>query len=524
MGIRLSGLVSGMDTESLVKELMSAQSLKKTKIESKITKLEWKQEKWKELNTKIYALYTGNLSKIKTQGSYLAKTATSSNEEVATVTAKNTAVAGSHSIEVKSLASAQYITGGKTASDVTLETKLVDVKTLQGSVAVNATEGTEDTDAIIEDPITTITITSGSNKVDFEMKKDSTVNDFLKACTKAGLNASYDTTQDRFFISSKESGTANAFTITDGADGKVLANLGLGNITYDKSTKDVTVTPSNNDIYAVKPSDCTVVYNNALLTSSTNTITVNGLTITAKAESTSPVNITVSKDTQKVYDMVKNFVKSYNELIKEMNELYNASSAKGYDVLTEEEEEAMTDDQVEKWNDKIKDSLLRRDTTLGGLVDSMKSSLQKSVKVNEKSYSLSTFGIGTTDYTEKGLLHIYGDADDSAVSDKDNKLMKALEEDPDTVMEALSGITSGLYKTMTEKMKSSTLSSALTYYNDKEMDKTMIRYKEELTKMETRLQTLESRYFKQFTAMETAMAKLNSQSSYISQLTGGSSQ
>ena len=57
MPIRMSGMISGMDTEALIKELMSAQSAKKTKLEQKKTKLEWKKEKWAELNTKIYKLY-----------------------------------------------------------------------------------------------------------------------------------------------------------------------------------------------------------------------------------------------------------------------------------------------------------------------------------------------------------------------------------------------------------------------------------------------------------------------------------
>ena len=67
MGIRMSGLISGMDTESIIKELMKAHSTKKTKTENKITKHEWKQEKWQELNKKIYALYTGTLTKAKTE-------------------------------------------------------------------------------------------------------------------------------------------------------------------------------------------------------------------------------------------------------------------------------------------------------------------------------------------------------------------------------------------------------------------------------------------------------------------------
>ena len=79
MQIRLSGMISGLDTDAIVKELMSAQSMKKTKIEQKKTKAEWKQDKWKELNTKLYALYTEQVGKLKLQSSYMTKKVTSSN-------------------------------------------------------------------------------------------------------------------------------------------------------------------------------------------------------------------------------------------------------------------------------------------------------------------------------------------------------------------------------------------------------------------------------------------------------------
>lgn len=42
--------------------------------------------------------------------------------------------------------------------------------------------------------------------------------------------------------------------------------------------------------------------------------------------------------------------------MKEMNTLYNADSAKGYEPLTSEEKEAMSDDDVKLWEDKIKKS------------------------------------------------------------------------------------------------------------------------------------------------------------------------
>ena len=200
-----------------------------------------------------------------------------------------------------------------------------------------------------------------------------------------------------------------------------------------------------------------------------------------------------------------------------MNDLYYAESARGYDPLSDDEREAMTDDQIEKWETKIKDSLLRRDNTLGSLMTSMKNALLTSVEVDGKKYSLSSFGVGTSsNYLERGLLHIQGDSEDSTYASYTNKLMNALEEDPDTVMQVFSGVAKNLYSAMQDKMKKTSLSSALTFYNDVYMKNQITALNKQISKEEDALTDLEDKYYDQFSAMETALAKLQSQQSSLS--------
>ena len=118
-------------------------------------------------------------------------------------------------------------------------------------------------------------------------------------------------------------------------------------------------------------------------------------------------------------------------------------------------------------------------------------------------------------------MHLQGDSEDTYGKDFDDKLKAALSEDADTVMKVLSGVTKELYDNMAEKKKTSSVSSALTFYNDKQMDKTMKTYKDDLSTLEDRLQEVEDRYYKQFTAMEVAMSKLNSQQSSLGSFMGG---
>lgn len=511
MAIRLSGLVSGMDTESMVSELMKAESLKKTKIQNKITTSEWKLEKWKDLNTKLYSFYTNQLSKFRMQGNFNVRKVSSSSENKLTVTANNAAPEGTHTLKILQLASSQFVTGKTLASGITADTKLSDLGMAVGDENV-------------------ITITAGSKTKTLTIKENTKISDFTQMLKSAGLNATYDTTQKRFFISSKESGTANAFTIsaTDGVD---LSKLGLSTITKtDNGDGTFTMTGDPSIVTLVQPADAKVIYNGAEITSSTNVITANGLTMTLKGISdglgTSDTQddevfrISVQEDTQAVYDMIKDFVKTYNELLKEMNEAYNASSAAGYEPLTDEQKAVMTDDQIEKWESKIKDSLLRRDGNLGTLIDTLRSIASDSVKYNGKDYSLATFGIASVNYTEKGILHIRGDKDDSMSSSYEDKLMKAINEDPDMVMEVFNQLADNLYSSFSEQMKSSTLRSALTLYNDKEINNQIKEYKDDLKEMEKKLQETETRYYKQFSAMESALSKLNSQSSSLMSMLG----
>jgi flagellar hook-associated protein 2 len=507
MPIRMSGLVSGMDTESIVKELMSAQRKKSTNLQNKKTKLEWKQEKWKELNKQIYSFYTGALSKAKMQGNYQTKKATSSNNAKVEVTAGSTAPEGVHKIQVKAVANTQYVTGTKLDSSVNSGTKLSDLGF--------------NTD-------TSITVKIGNNEVKtIEFDKDATIEDFASSLREVGLNASYDTKQGRFFISAKNSGTENAFSLLASSSDE-FAKLGLCNVLNVEGNVSV---PAGSGVSVVKPSDAVIIYNGVELSSSSNTISVNGLNVTVKEvtkgmdtpedlSDDETISITVNKDAQSVYDMVKNFVKSYNELLKTMNDMYYADTARGYEPLTDEQKDAMTDKEVEKWEEKIKDSLLRRDSSIGSMLNLMKTELYGSVEVNGKSYALSSFGITAMDYTEKGLLHISGDSEDTLKSTGENLLMKAIEEDPDAVMQVITTLANKLYGAMSAEMRSTKLRSALSFYNDKEMKNTIKDYEDKLKEMEKKFQEMETRYYKQFTAMEKALANLNSQSESINSLLG----
>lgn len=713
MGIRMSGLSSGMDTEAIVKELMSAQSLKKNKVVKAKTKLEWTQTKWADLNTKLTGLYNNFVTKMQLSTAYKTKKTTISDTSKASVSAKTNAVNGSYTMEVKNIATSQYLTGAKI--DASATDKLVDL----------------DSSLLNKE----ISITTGGTTTKFAVTANTTLKDFTSALQKAGLNASFDDAQKRIFISSKDSGVANTFSIStsglsnaevtargalceaagysnmsntnkasfdeamqalqtsgvgtddynkaldtiaklsydtkkastdtaaetyvkaklysekyseyeekareslkntyldddgnlktgktqedydkavakkadtdtvsyissqlkeddvklqieeaafsgkteadmadfsekavskyyssgvkaftgmDGVDedsektrmaaytekyasvtdrnealsSSALTSLGLADISVDADGK-VTVNGGANDstntsiptgMALIEGSDSKIILNGAELTSSSSVVSANGLEIslTSVTKENESVTFSVATDTDAVYDSVKSFLKEYNSVMKEMNTLYNADSAKGYEPLTSQEKEAMSDDEVKEWETKIKNSLLRSDSTLGSIINAMRSAMQTTVEYDGGTYALSSLGIMTsTDYTEGGLLHIYGDPDDSVYSAKDDKLKKALEENPDVVIATLTGVFGNLRQTMSDKMAGSKYSSSMTFYNDIKMKSDVKDYESDIKDWEDKLAEMEDAYYSKFTAMETALAKLQSQQSTMSGL------
>ena len=276
-------------------------------------------------------------------------------------------------------------------------------------------------------------------------------------------------------------------------------------------------------------SDAEIKLNGAKFTSADNTFEINGLTITVNGttEVGKPVTLTTGDDTAGIYDMIKNFFKEYNELIIEMDSLYNAASSKGYEPLTDEEKDAMSEKEIEKWEEKIKDSLLRKDSTLNSVTTAMKQIMLQGVKMSDGSrVYLSDFGINTLGYfaakdNEKGAYHIDGDPDDSNTSTNADKLKTAIANDPNRVTEFFATLSRNLSSKLNDLMKRTEYSSIYTLYDDKLMKNEYSDYTTKIKKQEQLISDYENRYYKKFSNMEKALSKINSVQSSLAGYLGG---
>ena len=521
MPLRVSGMNSGLDTDSIIKDLVKSKQVKIDELEKEQTKLQWKQEKWKSINSEIVKFHSTTLSKLRDPGMYSKLKSTSSNSDTLEVAAGANSVEGTQTAYVKSLAKSGYLTGGElfvggTGDDKgthpsadTKVTEIAGMDGLTGSFNVR-------TNGIAH----TITI-----------DENTTFDSLAKELSKAGVDANYDEENGRFFLAAKGSGEASDFTIESSGDNSTALLNRL------KLSKEKGAT-------RIEGKDAVMVVNGAEFKSEDNNFVINGTTFTAKAISEKnadgtykETSITTTKDIEQAYDTIVDMIKEYNDLMGKMDKLLNAEGAKGLEPLTDEEKDAISESEAEELEEKLKNSLLRGDDTLSGVVSSMHNNMVSALEIGgtkgENGMTeagtgsimfLSDFGITTKPYltagaNEKHLLEISGE--NGSVESGENKLKAQLIKNPDETADFFSQLTKRLYEGLKSQMSS--VSEFRTFehvYNDKQMQKQYDDYTQDIKDAELELEEYEERWYDQFTAMEVALASINSKQSAISGMLG----
>lgn len=500
MAIRITGVNSGLDTDSIIKSLTTSYQSKIDKIKKQQSNIQYKMDGWSNLNNKIYSFYGITLSNNRYQSTFSTTKAKASTDDIS-ITTSSQAVIGNHSLEVVSKAQTGYITGSK-LSNTSKNTKLKDLGLDNETYKFNNNEITIDDETTIES--------------------------FIAKLNKTGVNATFDDTQKRFFISAKEMGTSNDFDISiDKTDQKLLEVLGMtqsyyldddGNYYKDKDmTSKIEDSQLINDIkngkaaVRISGKDSEILLDGVSYKNNKNEISVNGMNIIINNTSDKKINISVTKDTNNTLNQIKDFINEYNSLVQEMSKAYNTSN-EGYEPLTDEEKESMSESQINKWEDKLKDSALYKDSTLNSFIAKLRTGILSNIQLNNgSSKSLSNYGISTKSYLASSVNDRY------TLEIDEDKLKESLEEDENGTTEFFSSLANKMYKTIDKAMNNgaTTLSSKYKIYNDKSMSLQISNYDKEINKLEEKQTAAQEKYYKQFAAMETALAKINSQTNYF---------
>ncbi len=521
----LSG--SGLDIESMVKVGMMSKQSEYDKMYKKETKMTWQKEAYSSVYTDLTNFSMNKLTDYKLQSKMNAMSATSNNNTAFTVSANGSAVAMSHRVEVNSLSSNAYLisTEGVTRANSNAEPDSITLKDVLGIAGTEGDTSTAlsfvvgDGDSTLSEDQRTVSITYG------DLADGMTLNDLASRIKKLGLNvtAAYDSVNDSFSLYNSKGGKDNKISLkmNDDVAAKLFNNLHLGEstngtlgeaktFTYDSSdasASTVEISGSNGEITVDGRK-----YDNII----DNKVTVGGITFTLLDKTESAATVTVTQDTDSIIDRVKQFVEDYNTMLDGLQDKYNEQKYKDYDVLTKSQEEAMTKEQVEKWNEKAKSGLLYRDPYIGDIISKVREALATPVDGINGKYN-SAFNLGIRTSTDRGHIEL-----------NEEKLKKALEEEPDSVYQVFgkldenddfSGngvaqrigdvINAGLKKiktyagTTTEVGDGSTLGTKIQEWQNKMSDFKM------------KMSTFETLLYKKYDAMEVALQKLSMTLNYV---------
>ncbi|MCY8278734.1 flagellar hook-associated protein 2, partial [Bacillus inaquosorum] len=254
-----------------------------------------------------------------------------------------------------------------------------------------------------------------------------------------------------------------------------------------------------------------------------NNFTVNGVTYSLKntTTATGPVTTSVATDVDGIYNKIKEFVDKYNTLVDSLNEKLQETKYRDYTPLTSDQKEAMSDKEVELWEEKAKSGLLRNDSSISAGTNQLRTDFYSQVNSNGESYQLTQFGITTSSaYLKRGHLEI-----------DEDKLKAKIAEDPQSVANLFTSGSSdsnysdkGIMKRISETLRSTVKSieskagNSTMGTSDYLIGKNLNSISTEITDMQDRLNTIENRYYKKFSAMDSAIQKMNEQASYLSQL------
>lgn len=524
---RLSGLVSGLDTDTLIKNLMKAQRAPLDKLKQQKQSEEWKRDAYREMNSLLLDFRDNTISSLKLQGSFSPKKLTNSNENNVGASITGNPTFSSYVIENATLATpaiAASVTFKNSVADGA--TKLSDAGMAAGSnfkFDLKASDGTAKTITVnasdtITDVIANINSQTGNTKV--KATYDSATKSIVFLSTTTGVNAGIT-------ISNVTPAGANILNISAG--------------TVDSGTESFNTDADNNSSCAkgknVVPGSVTV--NGTILSLTGNTFTFDGVKFSLKQNFASPVTVNVETDNDAVFNKIKNLVDKYNELIDKVNKKISEPVYKDYQPLTDEQREALSEKQIEQWENKAKSGLLRRDSMLSSVLINMRRSISSDVAgiTDTKFNNLSEIGITTAKASKDGASYNY--MENGKLYIDENKLKEAISQNPDKVMDLFTkkststnsstkfnenGIAQRMYDTLASSIGqiidiagTSISPDDSEYY---EMGKAVRRMNKQINDWEDRLQDIEDRYYKQFSAMETALSKMNSQSQWLSQQLG----
>ena len=580
---KVTGLASGMDIDSLMEKLMKAESAQMEKLQQQKQKYEWKRDAYREVNTSLSAFEKGIFDNYGLSKNWAAKNVTSTSTAVSATA--NSDAAGNLTITEATVATAgQKVSSGATLADLGFSaangTFTYKVDGQEKSIAYSKTDTL---DSLAKKLNATgdfeVTVTNGSNgaTINTKIKKDiEATGNNLVFLNKLGLtDGTADSKSESRLVEGKlaftEATTMSELGLTDGGEFTIKAINDQGKYTektikYSATDKisdvmsringsgvgvtalaangklslsanstgtgaegSIKISADGNQLFqklgladatgkVAEGTNGSMVVNGVKMESTSNKYNVSGYTINVTnniAATDAPAKISSTTETKTIVDKVKEFITTYNGLVEDLNKRVSQKKNLSYQPLTDAQKAELKDDEIKKWEDKAKEGLLKSDATLNKVLSDMRSTLSNYGSGSED--MLAKIGITTSKtWTDNGKLEL-----------NEDKLTKALEEDPNIVSRIFvgdkennrEGIVASLRTTAQNAVKDieKTAGKASSAEDSYTLGKNLKDVNTKIDDWKDRLKSIEERYWKQFAAMEAAIQKANSQSSIFTQ-------
>lgn len=498
--MRIGGLASGIDTENMIRELMAAERIPLDKLEQSRTKMEWQRDAFRDINKQVAELERMITDMRLNRSIINPKTVTSTMPGAVTATGAASAGNGSYKIAVTQLASSAVNVGNANKSEIDTW-----IANNHGQEVTFYTYGDADKEKGLE---------AGMQARSFTIEEGDTIDSIVSKINGADKNirAFYDEASGQLVMETRRSGDYN--TTADFGGAEIGFHTEAGSFFSDLMGMRTDGEQGGQD--------ARFIYNDAVeLSSKNNQYTLNGMTFTFNdvtgTDPENPVNatLTVVNDVDKAMENITNFVNKYNELVETLNGTQNEQVYRDHPPLTEAQMEEMSEKQIELWEEKARSGLLKGEALIPSALTSMRSTWYSSVENDGAFQLLTEMGLSTTkDYLDGGKLEI-----------DEDKLRTALEDDSESVQNLLLNSQEGDGRGLLNRLEDS-LETTISRVEERagkgsftsEMY-TMGRQLKDMDKrinaFEDRMEQVESRYWKQFTAMEQAISMMNNQSAML---------
>lgn len=532
-GLRITGLATGMDTDNTIKQLMKPYNMRMDKLKQDKQIVQWKQDMYREIMSEINTLKSTYLDKLKPESCVLLPQ-NYSGFDVKT-----------ESTSVSATAAAGATAGDYTVSAVTVATKAAK----SGGEFATVSSSSDKMSTILTGPVSFSIQSNTNTKVDFSYDfsvggadENKTISQIMSdISSKTGLNATYSELGKKFTLSSNNTGAAESITTTSTA-GDFLSTL------FGAGAQDTTFSGVNGSATIADPNG-----NSRTLTLTSNNIAIDGVTYSFLKNDAGTSTLSVAVNTQKAADKMKAFIAKYNDIVAKITTKTHEKAQKGFPPLTDEQKKDMKAEDITNWESKAKQGLLKNDGMLNGILNELRGALFGPVGGAGDAQLSDKMGLGTFSFSEglqggkikfdeekfKTALETNGtqllsiltatSTTQSAYSRKIDAATRQTRMSEEGVFQRISDIledyTSNIYTDSNGKkgmlIEKAGMKGTSSDYTNLLYKDLAIRDKK-IFDMEKYVADKESRYYLQFAKLETAMNKMNSQSSALSQQLSGS--